>query len=195
MRQPSPHSRDNTARNGRDSTATAASETDPLLQASASSFTRRRNHTESHGGYIRARRSSRSPTVPLNQHFGSLNNQQQEQMNTTREADQPENDIQHGYNIIQDDSRSGNVSMGDSSRFSTGSIQNSTGSRSNTSIRRQYLADKRERETTSGDHPPLLEIPEEIYGVRTAALQVLKPLTKTWVSRYIGYFKADPEFL
>jgi hypothetical protein len=31
------------------------------------------------------------------------------------------------------------------------------------------------------DAPPLLEIPEEIYAVRKAALQVLKPLTKTWV--------------
>ena len=30
--------------------------------------------------------------------------------------------------------------------------------------------------------PPLLEIPEEIYAIRKAALQVLKPLTKTWVS-------------
>ena len=27
----------------------------------------------------------------------------------------------------------------------------------------------------------ILEIPEEIYAVRKAALQVLKPLTKTWV--------------
>jgi hypothetical protein len=26
-----------------------------------------------------------------------------------------------------------------------------------------------------------LEIPEEIYAVRKAALQVLKPLNKTWV--------------
>ena len=33
--------------------------------------------------------------------------------------------------------------------------------------------------------PPLLEIPEEVYSVRKAALQVLKPLTKTWV-RSIG---------
>ena len=30
-------------------------------------------------------------------------------------------------------------------------------------------------------NPPLLEIPEEIYAVRKAALQVLKPLTRTWV--------------
>ena len=33
-----------------------------------------------------------------------------------------------------------------------------------------------------GSQPPLLEIPEEIYAVRKAALQVYKPLTKTWVS-------------
>ena len=32
--------------------------------------------------------------------------------------------------------------------------------------------------------PPLLEIPEEIYAVRKAALQVLKPLNKTWVCYY-----------
>jgi len=30
--------------------------------------------------------------------------------------------------------------------------------------------------------PPLLEIPEEVYAVRKAALKVLKPLTRTWVS-------------
>jgi hypothetical protein len=28
---------------------------------------------------------------------------------------------------------------------------------------------------------PILEIPEEVYQVRKSALQVLKPLTKTWV--------------
>ena len=50
-------------------------------------------------------------------------------------------------------------------------------------LRRQYLADKRATEAEGDDHPPLLEIPEEIYGVRKAALQVLKPLTKTWVRR------------
>jgi hypothetical protein len=34
----------------------------------------------------------------------------------------------------------------------------------------------------SNSQPPILEIPEEIYAVRKAALQVMKPLTKTWVS-------------
>lgn len=36
---------------------------------------------------------------------------------------------------------------------------------------------------SGSEQPPLLEIPEEIYAVRKAALQVLKPLNKTWVSR------------
>lgn len=30
--------------------------------------------------------------------------------------------------------------------------------------------------------PPVLEIPEEIYTIRKAALKILKPMTKTWVS-------------
>jgi len=38
------------------------------------------------------------------------------------------------------------------------------------------------RSMGSGSQPPLLEIPEEIYAVRRSSLQVLKPLTKTWVS-------------
>lgn len=35
---------------------------------------------------------------------------------------------------------------------------------------------------TNTTRAALLEIPEEIYALRKAALQVLKPLTKTWVS-------------
>jgi hypothetical protein len=37
------------------------------------------------------------------------------------------------------------------------------------------------RSVDSNSQPPLLEIPEEIYAVRKAALKVMKPLTKTWV--------------
>lgn len=40
-------------------------------------------------------------------------------------------------------------------------------------------------ESVDTSQPPLLEIPEEIYAVRKAALQVMKPLTKTWV-RFLG---------
>ena len=35
---------------------------------------------------------------------------------------------------------------------------------------------------SSTSHQPVLEIPEEVYAVRKAALTVLKPLTRTWVS-------------
>ena len=40
------------------------------------------------------------------------------------------------------------------------------------------------RSLDSNSQPPLLEIPEETYAVRKAALRVMKPLTKTWV-RYV----------
>lgn len=39
----------------------------------------------------------------------------------------------------------------------------------------------------SETHPPLLEIPEEVYAVRKSALQVLKPLTRTWVVVTVGF--------
>lgn len=42
--------------------------------------------------------------------------------------------------------------------------------------------------TTQNEEPPLLEIPEEIYAVRKAALQVLKPLNKTWVCTCLRTF-------
>jgi hypothetical protein len=56
------------------------------------------------------------------------------------------------------------LSPGGSQRSSSGA----TGSTTSYSGHRQQQA-------------PILEIPEEIYIVRKAALQVLKPLTKTWV--------------
>ena len=98
MRQPSSHPRDNTGWNGRDSTATTATETDPLLQVSTQSFTRQ---TESQGGSIRVRRSSRSPTVLGNQHF--RDNQQQSQMNTQIGADQAYDEKPMAYKMIHDD--------------------------------------------------------------------------------------------
>lgn len=176
MRQPSPRTTDRKApTNGGDSTAT---ETDPLLQSSAQSFlpSGRRNVTETHAGSVRARRSSRSPTVSVNHHFGSGDIQQQNQMNRALAVDPPERELAHGYDINEDNSHA------DSSR-------NSSSSNRSFLMRRQDRQQKQARATMFGnsappDHPPLLEIPEEVYGVRKAALQVLKPLTKTWVSGY-----------
>jgi hypothetical protein len=81
------------------------------------------------------------------------------------------------------------MSLGDNSGESSQSYQNSIGSTANRSLhslRRSYLIEKAARDATvvaagSTDSPPLLEIPEEIYAVRKAALRVLKPLTRTWV--------------
>jgi hypothetical protein len=44
------------------------------------------------------------------------------------------------------------------------------------------------RSLDSNSQPPLLEIPEEIYAVRKAALKVLKPMMKTWVSRFTSLY-------
>jgi hypothetical protein len=180
MRQPS--SRETRGRNkGSEAQATTARETDPLLQTSSPShFPSRRTETNTNGGSsIRARRSSRSPTVSVNQHFGPLEHQQHDPMNTEHAADTPDQNIQQAYNIFQDDrSRSGNMSLDVSSRISTESSQSRS---AHQPLRRHYVAEK--GGGSFGDHPPLLEIPEEIYGVRKAALSVLKPLTKTWVSR------------
>jgi hypothetical protein len=61
----------------------------------------------------------------------------------------------------------------------TGSISQRGGSGSrHTASRSDYGHDDTD---TIDEAPPLLEIPEEIYAVRKAALQVLKPLNKTWV--------------
>ena len=81
--------------------------------------------------------------------------------------------------LNEDGSRTGNVSVGGNS---AGSYQNSTGggSRSVHSLRRSHIMSGTAGEGATNS--PLLEIPEEIYRVRRDALQVLKPLTRTWVS-------------
>ena len=94
-------------------------------------------------------------------------------MNSPMEAD---SNIQDAYQIFNSPSQGGDSSVASSSR---GYV---SGSRSVRSLRRHYHM---EESQNGPDQPPLLEIPEQIYGVRQAALKVLKPLTKTWVSRYI----------
>jgi len=169
------------------------------------SSSRRSSTNNPDNSNLRERRSSRSPiTVSLfNQRFGgpSGDNNQSTTMNTSPAADDSAsapiistttntpngNEPTSSYTQIQEDgSRSGNMSLGGNS---AGSYQNSTGggSRSLHSLRRSHLLSGREETGASGgegsgNSAPLLEIPEEIYRVRRAALQVLKPLTRTWVS-------------
>lgn len=175
MKPPTSSSRETNARSkgGGESKVARPKETDPLLsQASPGSYSRAADSSN-----IRSRRSSRSPTSSINQHFGSSSDRD---MNAAYNADSPDQEIHKSYNIIPDDtSRSGNASLNSNSRESLNSSQSqSTNSRSIHQRQRHYVAPKE-----SGDNPPLLEIPEEIYDVRKSALQVLKPLTRTWVSR------------
>jgi hypothetical protein len=153
-----------------------------LLQASATSYSdsRRIDRTDQQGGSIRSRR--RSPTVSVNQHFGSTEYQQEGQMNT---ALAPGSDAQQQpYEFMKDEpSRSENVSLSSTSRRSQAMAPNASSIGSTPSMRRQAEEQRQGDDAHNGEHPPLLEIPEEIYGVRKAALQVLKPLTKTWVRR------------
>jgi hypothetical protein len=116
-------------------------------------------------------------------------------------ADEPTS----SYTRIQDDASSsarstgGNLSLGEQS----GSSYQSGGNRSLHSLqRRAYLVEKAARDATGvggiggvSDHPPLLEIPEEIYQVRKAALRVLKPLTRTWVRTIFKFFNVTFSFL
>jgi hypothetical protein len=167
-----------------------ANETNPLIQrgsaaASTSYIQSRLGNPDSHyrGGEIRERRPSRSqsPAIETIMTSGGLHSTIDEINNNGNTHNNANNDAaETSYRRIQDDgSRSGNLSVGDNS------YQNSTTSRSLHSLRRSYLVEKSTQAETIGsgvDHPPLLEIPEEVYGVRKAALQMLKPLTRTWVS-------------
>eukprot|EP00980_Cylindrotheca_fusiformis_P002896 scaffold675_cov103-Cylindrotheca_fusiformis.AAC.7 len=107
---------------------------------------------QTQGVSTRARRSSRSPT--LNPHFDRRRDQMK---NYPLEAGLTGNDLEEG-------------SKGSSSRYVPGN-------RSSHTVGLQHQQDNE-----AIDDPPLLEIPEQIYAVRKAALSVLKPLTKTWVS-------------
>jgi len=57
--------------------------------------------------------------------------------------------------------------------------------------RQQYYNERAVRllgdESANGEPPPLLEVPEEIYAVRKAALTVLQPLTHAWLIFAIGF--------
>ncbi len=171
MRKASSAGRETRTWNKGGADASTAKETDPLLsQPSATSYSRTVASSN-----IRSRHASgsRSPVLS-NQLLGLAEND----MNTTYASDSRDQEIQQSYNILRDEaSPSGNFSLGEGSH-SAGS-SHSGGSRSVHQLRRHYIA------RGSGEHPPLLEIPEEIYGVRKSALTVLKPLTRTWVSRYL----------
>lgn len=178
-----------------------AQETDPLIRrgSTTTSSTNHRSSSSSDNPNLRERRPSRSSPITvslLNQRFGGPNGEEQNYQAKTMDAspsahsgsanstnnDEPTT----SYTQLNDDaSRTGNGSVGGNS---SASYQNSTGggSRSVHSLRRTHLVAVENGGEGQGN-PPLLEIPEEIYRVRRAALQVLKPLTRTWLIVSIGF--------
>jgi hypothetical protein len=187
-----PHPFDPVKRAGKKSKSEGeeATESDPLI----SSVQGERASGRLHGGSVRARRSSRSPKTidtPMDQ---LQQKRGYDQQGGSRQAE--------GYSYLE------NASQGSSYTYTGGSI--STNQHQGTIFTQQYPHELSPEEPDTTDsriygqatvrpgplqpsggtaHPPLLEIPEEVYAVRKAALQVLKPLTSSWVSRLShGYF-------
>jgi len=183
-----------------------AKETNPLLRETASSFSRiggggpGSNLTEAHGGSFRARCSgSLSPSG--NQHFRnetSYLNSTATPMYQATDADAHDSELGDGsadYTEITYHAahRSQNAAFDEASQNSHLISQvSSTSSRNgpqpqmhatvqDTASTNQSIANNDQQ------HPPLLEIPEEIYAVRKSALRVLKPLTRTWVVITVGF--------
>jgi hypothetical protein len=175
--------------------ATVAYETDPLLRnnpsriSSKSSAVAASSYIQSSNNNLRERRKSPVPTsVTMNSPI-SISKTEPSSSYTPLQDDN-DNNINNNNNSNPKRAWSGHNSMGDnsSSYQNSNASHNSDNATSNNrswhSFRRSYLVEKAARDATgSGELPPLVEIPEEIYAVRKAALRVLKPLTRTWVRR------------
>ena len=116
--------------------------------------------------------------------------------NTTTSTNPNNDEPTSSYNQIQEGGSLGGNSAGSYQNSTAGGGEggsnapstNSNSNRSLHSLRRSHLLSGREAGVSSGgegsgNSSPLLEIPEEVYRVRRAALQVLKPLTRTWVRK------------
>jgi hypothetical protein len=162
-------------------------EADPLLPPNPGA----RTIQTSFSGTFRARRSSRSPNTPNFPMDSSPSSRQHGLGDGHR--NQRSLDGYIAYN--EDTSRASSASYTGPATVGSTNPQGVP----NSSIQQSDAAtpDRQERKAgmyrpnpitetpqqRGGGHPPLLEIPEEVYAVRKAALQVLKPLTSSWVSR------------
>jgi len=153
-------------------------ETEPLLSSSSTpQFLQEARHESSHhSGSIRARRSSRSPMERVNS-SQQASNSQYRATEYTQERD-TESQTQSSSAYIP-------------ATYSSSRQTTSTYSTSQSTARRQEQQQQSQRyeprQRQIEPNSPLLEIPEEIYAVRKAALQVLKPLTSSWLVVSIGF--------
>jgi hypothetical protein len=142
-------------------------ETDPLLPIPRSERT-----TIPGQASVRARRSnSASPVALLSQQqqpsyqlpTGFTGNKS-DLLSRTMEHQRIEEDEAPGYRAIEENARVAPPLRGSNNNASNNPVHESS--------------------SLPLHLPPILEIPEEIYSIRKSALQVLKPLTKTWVSLF-----------
>ncbi|KAG7369224.1 hypothetical protein IV203_031967 [Nitzschia inconspicua] len=195
------------------SSSAATAETSSFIHTSSTNNSNSNSHHNTNT--LRERRKSPIPTTTTSMNDPKItittNNTEPSSSYTRIQDDNHDN---NNNNNIQR-SRSGNMSLGDNSSIggpSSSSYQNSHvsdgsgGGNGNSNNRpRTYTRGKggsRDAPGTIGggggggggsssscgnEHPPLIEIPEEIYAVRKAALQVLKPLTRTWLIVSVGF--------
>jgi hypothetical protein len=173
---------------------TSHTENDPLLPHNSGAKT---EQSSSSGGFIRSRRPSRSPNSTNIRMESSKSKTQQENhgenFGSCRNLDMRED----GYSAFTDGEdttmsrlslTSYETTLGPSSRLNQALQQSiespSSPERQNRKASSIYKTNPAldSQSRRGGGHPPLLEIPEEVYAVRKAALQVLKPLTSSWVS-------------
>jgi len=168
-----------------------ATENDPLI------LSQRRGISK--GGYqsgtsLRARRSSKSPNTLQNSMDPSQQQGHGDRFGTYRPTE--------AYTHLEDESNTSSLTQ---TGISTATnppnlLQHPQHSRSESATaQRTSRSDRSDQANSpfqhslqapprhSEAHPPLLEIPEEVYAVRKAALQVLKPLTSSWLVVSVGF--------
>jgi len=166
-----------------------ATEGDPLLSSNRGGRIPSAQHFS--GSTIRARRSSRSPNttyLPMEQQQGpsdrygtyqtSEGHGYQEGASQTSTPIGSTGGAHNQQSLLQFQQQSPSDSVPPSAEREEGLYRTS----------HQYAQDEEEPPSRGGGgHPPLLEIPEEVYAVRKAALQVLKPLISSWLVVSIGF--------
>jgi len=172
-----------------------ATENDPLIPSQL--------RVTSAGGYqtgtsLRARRFSKSPNTLQNSMDPTQQQGHGDRFGTYRPTD--------AYTYLEDESNTSSLTQtgmstatnppnllqhpqySQHSRSESGTAERTSRSdrsdQANLPIQHSLQAPKRRH---SESHPPLLEIPEEVYAVRKAALQVLKPLTSSWLVVSVGF--------
>jgi hypothetical protein len=156
-------------------------ETDPLLVGAD------RRTSETHQGSVRSRHSSRSPALRDSLMDPGVHGDRYE-INAASGTYNSTDAYELHNDTVSPISQAQHTRLGRESSFNTRNTPSTTSDERNPfQLRRTNLPYRpppsdHSSQQPLNDEPPLLEIPEEIYAVRKAALQVMKPLIGSWVS-------------